>query len=80
MEPAPSIEAPAPVAASTGSGHAPPIALPSDETLQTAGMQMIETRASAPYTPPAPPKPLGRARKPVAESQSEPLQQVETSH
>jgi hypothetical protein len=56
-----------------------PIALPSDESLQAAGMQMIETRSSAPYAPPAPPKPLGRARKPVAVAQDEPLQQVETS-
>ena len=79
-EPAPAIEAPAPVAASTTSATPQPIALPSDESLQAAGMQMIETRASAPYAPPAPPKPLGRVRKPVAQSQSEPLQQVETSH
>jgi hypothetical protein len=40
---------------------------------------MIETRSSAPYVPPVPPKPLGRARKPVAVAQDEPLQQVETS-
>ncbi|MGX5658338.1 Rne/Rng family ribonuclease [Castellaniella ginsengisoli] len=77
-EPAPAIEAPA--AASPAPVMPRPIALPSEESLQAAGMQMIETRSSAPYVPPAPPKPLGRARKPVAQSQSEPLQQVETSH
>ncbi|MGE4450227.1 Rne/Rng family ribonuclease [Castellaniella sp.] len=78
VEPAPVVEAPAPVAAPSAPASRP-IAPLSDETLQTAGMQMIETRSSAPYTPPAPPKPLGRARKPVAVTQDEPLQQVETS-
>ncbi len=57
-----------------------PITLPSlDDSLQAAGMQMVETRASAPDAPTPPPKPLGRARKPVAQVRSEPLQQVETS-
>ncbi|MHA3903389.1 Rne/Rng family ribonuclease [Castellaniella sp. WN] len=78
VEPAPVAEAPAPVAAPSAPASRP-IALPSDASLQAAGMQMIETRSSAPYAPPAPPKPLGRARKPVAVVQDEPLQQVETS-
>ncbi len=82
-ETAPVAAAPTPVAvpaAPDTSSHRP-IALPSlDDTLQAAGMQMVETRSSAPYVPPAPPKPLGRARKPVAVAQDEPLQQVETSN
>ena len=59
-----------------------PIVLPSiDESLRSAGMQLIETRAgTAPAEPVAAPKPLGRARKTVAKTQEEPLQQVETSH
>lgn len=70
----------APVASRTPDASRP-IALPSlDDSLQAAGMQMIETRSSTPYVPPEPPKPLGRARKPVAQTQSEPLQQVETSN
>ena len=89
-EAAPQAPAPAPVepvtaaVVATVQEAAPavrPIALPPlDESLQAAGMQMIETRAStAEYAPP-PPKPLGRARKPVAQAASEPLQQVETSN
>ncbi len=78
VEPVPAAEAPAPAAAPSVPASRP-IALPSDESLQAAGMQMIETRSSAPYAPPAPPKPLGRARKPVVVVQDEPLQQVETS-
>ncbi|MGB7482285.1 MAG: hypothetical protein WA909_01315, partial [Castellaniella sp.] len=70
----------APVAAPAAQEASRPITLPSlDASLQAAGMQMVETRSSTPYAPPAPPKPLGRARKPVAPVQSEPLQQVETS-
>ncbi|MGB5806432.1 hypothetical protein, partial [Castellaniella sp.] len=68
-----------PVAASAAPVASRPITLPSDESLQAVGMQMIETRSSTPYVPPAPRKPLGRARKPVAAVQDEPLQQVETS-
>ncbi|MFC4298250.1 Rne/Rng family ribonuclease [Castellaniella hirudinis] len=75
-EPAPAQAEPAPAPVPDASS---PIALPSDESLQAVGMQMIETRSSTPYVPPAPPKPLGRARKPAAVVQSEPLQQVETS-
>ncbi len=58
---------------------AAPIAMPSiGESLQAAGMELIETRAPAtPYVPPAPVR-LGRARKPVVVRQDEPLEQVET--
>ncbi|WP_170288547.1 hypothetical protein, partial [Castellaniella defragrans] len=78
---APAAPAPAPASVAAAPDASHPIALPSlDESLQAAGMQMVETRSTAPYVPPAPPKPLGRARKPAARTQDEPLQQVETSH
>ncbi|MGB6007530.1 Rne/Rng family ribonuclease [Castellaniella sp.] len=71
----------APVPAPAEDSHHP-IVLPTiDESLQSAGMQLIETRAGAtPATPESAPKPLGRARKTVAKAQEEPLQQVETTH
>uniref|UniRef100_UPI003340A8D9 Rne/Rng family ribonuclease n=1 Tax=Castellaniella defragrans TaxID=75697 RepID=UPI003340A8D9 len=58
---------------------AAPIAIPSiGESLQAAGMQLIETHASgAAYVPP-PPVRLGRTRKPAVTQQDEPLEQVET--
>ncbi|MGB3287741.1 MAG: Rne/Rng family ribonuclease [Burkholderiaceae bacterium] len=52
-------------------------AAPMSTMLADAGMQMIETRFSAPEVSVAPVR-LGRARKPVAVVASEPLHQVET--
>src|SRR5690606_33022016 len=50
-----------------------------DEVLQSAGMQLIETKAALAQTEaPAPAVRLGRARKPAASVASEALQQVET--
>ncbi|WP_345795779.1 Rne/Rng family ribonuclease [Castellaniella sp. MT123] len=88
-EPAPAAQAtaaashtPAPAVTVQDRGTHPIVLPPIDESLQAAGMQMVETRASSAssYTPPATPKPLGRARKTVTKEQDEPLQQVETTH
>ena len=77
-EPAEAEAAPATGALAAANGAAPIAMAPIDESLQAAGMQLIETRAAATsYVPPAPVR-LGRARKPVATHQDEPLEQVET--
>ncbi|CAM5202653.1 Ribonuclease E [Castellaniella defragrans] len=83
QEPAPEAgHLPAPAAAPVDDRSAHPIVLPSTEqALEAAHMQMIETRPGiAPAEPAAPAKPLGRARKPKATVQEEPMQQVETTH
>jgi ribonuclease E len=74
-------ESPAPVATRTAR-EAHPIVLPAaEDALQGTDMQMVETRPGiTPAEPEAPAKPLGRARKPRATTQEEPMQQVETSH
>jgi hypothetical protein len=55
---------------------------PAEEALAGTGMQMVETQSGhpAPEEPAAPAKPLGRPRKAHAATQSEPMQQVETTH
>ena len=55
---------------------------PTEEALEGTGMQMVETQPGRPESaePVAPAKPLGRPRKPRTVGQSEPMQQVETTH
>ena len=49
-----------------------------DEVLESAGLQLVETRSAAPTTAEQSPVRLGRPRKPRASTAQEPLQQVET--
>jgi len=67
----------APAAPAVDTPPAAPAAL--QEILGDAGLQLVETRPGVQSPAPAAPAVrLGRARKPVAVSQEEPLQQVET--
>src|SRR5690606_40674169 len=64
--------------ARSANGVAAPQSSSLEEIVRAAGMQMIETRADAPAPAPEPVERLGRARKAVTVTDSEPLQQVET--
>ena len=67
--------APEPKGASTS---VPAAESPLEEVLESAGLQLVETRSAAPVTVEEPPVRLGRARKPRHTVAEEPLKQVET--
>ncbi|MFC3339695.1 Rne/Rng family ribonuclease [Paracandidimonas soli] len=74
-QPAPAA-APAPVSTAPLADNAPLAAM-----LASAGIELVETRAGAAVSTPAAPTPkLGRARKPVASTADQPMQQVETTN
>ncbi len=51
------------------------------DSIALSNLELIETKpGAAPAVPATPPVRLGRARKPVAQAQAEPLQQVQTHH
>ncbi|MER1966179.1 Rne/Rng family ribonuclease [Castellaniella sp. GW247-6E4] len=72
------VQAEPPAETTVPDGTAPIAMPPISESLQAAGMQLIETRTTGTSYTPAAPVRLGRARKPAALRQDEPLEQVET--